>query len=482
MTEVRQKMRGTTAESDAYVGREGQIIYDRTRKELRVMDGVTVGGIRIYNATTIIAAVQSIIGLSTSTAYNSLRLGGVVAASYVQNTLTLTAGLGLSGGGTLAANRTFALGLNSLPAYVATPTVANARFVVHSLTAGQEVQATNTQMRTLLQVSSVAEWQARVITAGNGLTGGGALTADRTITLGTPETITSLTNNTVSATGHTHSLNLTGADLVGVLGYTPVPNSRQILAGNGLTGGGALTADRSLAIGTPGTVGAGSLNAVTSTSHTHALTLSDTDISGGLGYVPASTGTSVLAGEGLIGGGTLAGTRTIDMGVGSSVTATSINDTSASGHSHALVLTPASLNTLLGQTIVYTTTRVDAGDGLTGGGSMAADRVITLGNPTSITNSTTNVVTTTGHTHALGITVAEVYTGSTQDLTTMPLGATIIARGSISRNASSGVWLDSGNTDRYTTTSSGAAMSGTWRGRGSYTENSNPFTMMQRVA
>lgn len=52
------------------------------------------------------------------------------------------------------------------------------------------------------------------ITAGNGLSGGGTLSATRTITLGTPSTITNATTNSVTATSHTHALSLTKADIV----------------------------------------------------------------------------------------------------------------------------------------------------------------------------------------------------------------------------------------------------------------------------
>ncbi len=46
------------------------------------------------------------------------------------------------------------------------------------------------------------------ITAGNGLSGGGTLAANRTITLGTPGTITTSTSNSVTSTSHTHALTL----------------------------------------------------------------------------------------------------------------------------------------------------------------------------------------------------------------------------------------------------------------------------------
>lgn len=50
-----------------------------------------------------------------------------------------------------------------------------------------------------------------------------------------------------------------------------VPNTRSITAGNGLTGGGTLAANRTITMGTPGSISAGSTNSVTATSHTHEL-------------------------------------------------------------------------------------------------------------------------------------------------------------------------------------------------------------------
>jgi predicted cupin superfamily sugar epimerase len=50
-----------------------------------------------------------------------------------------------------------------------------------------------------------------------------------------------------------------------------VQNTRNLTAGNGLTGGGSFAADRTISLGTPGTISASSGNAATSTSHTHAF-------------------------------------------------------------------------------------------------------------------------------------------------------------------------------------------------------------------
>jgi len=50
-------------------------------------------------------------------------------------------------------------------------------------------------------------------------------------------------------------------------------NTRTILAGDGLTGGGDLTANRTISMGTPSTISTATPNAAAGTTHTHALTL-----------------------------------------------------------------------------------------------------------------------------------------------------------------------------------------------------------------
>ncbi|WP_347453649.1 phage tail protein [Acinetobacter thermotolerans] len=67
---------------------------------------------------------------------------------------------------------------------------------------------------------------SRSIVAGNGLSGGGELNANRTLTLGTPGTITASTGNTVSASSHTHSLDIGGffQGTKSTNGYIKLPN------------------------------------------------------------------------------------------------------------------------------------------------------------------------------------------------------------------------------------------------------------------
>lgn len=71
---------------------------------------------------------------------------------------------------------------------------------------------TATQVSTKGYVDSASSAiTSRTIAAGNGLTGGGDLTTSRTLTLGTPGTITSSTTNSVTSTSHTHAFTMPAA-------------------------------------------------------------------------------------------------------------------------------------------------------------------------------------------------------------------------------------------------------------------------------
>ena len=53
-------------------------------------------------------------------------------------------------------------------------------------------------------------------------------------------------------------------------------------------------------------------------------------------------------------------------------------------------------------------TKIIAGNGLVGGGTLGADTTVTLGTPMGINSSTNNSITTTGHTHELTLTKADI--------------------------------------------------------------------------
>lgn len=73
---------------------------------------------------------------------------------------------------------------------------------------------------TLTHTQMNALW-ARNIIAGDGLTGGGALDADRTIAIGAPSTLTLLTTNAVTADSHTHDVEIPDA-VAGVAGLLSI--------------------------------------------------------------------------------------------------------------------------------------------------------------------------------------------------------------------------------------------------------------------
>lgn len=126
---------------------------------------------------------------------------------------------------------------------------------------------------------------------------------------------------------------------------------------------------------------------------------------------------------------------------------------------------------------------ITAGNGLTGGGTIAASRTIALGTPGSITNSTTNSVTTTSHTHALGFTAAEVYTGTGAADTSYPLGHVIfVALGGSRPDLNSTTTVRLSGTNGYSIEGTGTALAGTWRHRGGFTSDGDRFGIYQRVS
>ncbi|SCD24316.1 hypothetical protein [Brucella inopinata] len=157
---------------------------------------------------------------------------GNKADTAVQPTLTISAGAGLTGGGTLAANREIALNSASIASLaLANSAVQPARQVIAgvgltgggSLAADRTVSLDATTLASLAKADSAVQ-PARAISAGTGLTGGGNLSADRTLALNAAS-VASLAN----------------AD-------NAVQPSRAVNAGAGLSGGGDLSADRTLTL------------------------------------------------------------------------------------------------------------------------------------------------------------------------------------------------------------------------------------------
>jgi hypothetical protein len=134
---------------------------------------------------------------------------------------------------------------------------------------------------TVAQITGAAASSVQIV-AGSGLSGGGPLTANVT-----------LAANVVSVFGRTGAVVLTAPDIAGVA----VPVSRQVLAGTGMTGGGALSADVTL-----------NANVISVFGRTGSVTLTAADVTGVGGVLNT---TQVIAGTGLTGGGALSGNVTL---------------------------------------------------------------------------------------------------------------------------------------------------------------------------
>lgn len=146
---------------------------------------------------------------------------------------------------------------------------------------GISVIATDNQVK---RAESRLVPKTTTITAGLGLVGGGDLSDNRSIRLGTPTTIKYGDSNTVSAESHIHKL-----DTLSFIGETgdkfaagndprilnAVPNSLKIIAGDGLTGGGDLKNNVTVKLGTPLTINKESTNSVTANGHSHAIDISE---------------------------------------------------------------------------------------------------------------------------------------------------------------------------------------------------------------
>lgn len=129
-----------------------------------------------------------------------------------------------------------------------------------------------------------------VLTAGAGLTGGGDITASRTLDVGAGTGITVNANDVALDTTSTRNTDHAGVTLT---------------AGAGLTGGGDISASRSFAVGagTGITVNADDVALDTASNR-------NTDHSA----------VSITAGAGLTGGGDLTATRTLNIGAGTGIT------------------------------------------------------------------------------------------------------------------------------------------------------------------
>ena len=180
-------------------------------------------------------------GTGNVSASTTIPVGSVTGA--VPNTIYVLAGTGLTGGGNLSSNVTLTLGNTAV-----TPATYGG--------VGQIPQITINQQGQITSASNVATPTGTVtsISTGTGLTGGpitstGTISiANTTVISGSYGTASNVATFTVNAQGQlTAASNTAIAIAVGQVSGA-VPNTRQVIAGTGLSGGGNLASDVTLSV------------------------------------------------------------------------------------------------------------------------------------------------------------------------------------------------------------------------------------------
>lgn len=221
---------------------------------------IKLGDLLSVNATGFISVDESNIDIHN--------LSGYVADENIDHTsVTLTAGDGITGGGTIASSRTFTIQANTGVTANSEGLFTNDSEIVHDNLSGfvsnEHIDHT--------QVS---------LTAGNGMTGGGDISASRTIA------VLANTGITANSTGvFTNDSQIVHDDLSGFVSNEHIDHTAvSITSGNGLTGGGDISATRTLAVtgGTGVTSNATGVHIGQDVGTTSSVTFDDVDVDGDL--------------------------------------------------------------------------------------------------------------------------------------------------------------------------------------------------------
>jgi hypothetical protein len=300
------------------------------------------------------------------------RLIDIANATGVPPSRLINTNAGLQGGGNLSADLTLGIADTTV-----VPSTYGSATKIPQITVNSRGQAT-----TVAEITISAVPPTRQILAGTGLTGGGDLSADRTLSLAN-------TAVTAGSYGDATHISIFTVDAQGRLtaasqGAAVVPAIRTISTGTGLAGGGDLSGNRTLVLADTA-VAAGSYG-----DGTHIPTFT-VDAQGRLtaaGSVAvsfAAASTTITAGTGLTGGGDLSANRTISL-ANTAVTAGTYGDAT-----HISIFTVDAQGRLTaasqGADVVPATRTVSTGTGLAGGGDLSANRVLVLAD-TAITPGT----------------------------------------------------------------------------------------------
>lgn len=209
-------------------------------------------GAATWAVTPFTAFARSILDdVDAAAVRTTLGLGALAVKSAVNDGDWSGADLAIANGGTGASSAPAALAaLGAQPSSAALTSIAGLTTAADRLpyTTGSNTYAVTPLTafgRSLIDDADAATARATLaaaasaqqVIAGNGLTGGGSLAADRTLNLGTPGTLTSSTTNSVGTTDHTHAVDEDSIVSVGMaaLGLGAVGTlalCRRVAAGN----------------------------------------------------------------------------------------------------------------------------------------------------------------------------------------------------------------------------------------------------------
>ena len=416
------------------------------------------GNVQVVRSMTAANVSASVIQATQGT-IDIHSLSGYVANENIDHTsVTLTAGDGLSGGGTIAANRSFAVdstvlrttgdNVVSSSAQIASNisgsfTAPSASFSTRVTTAESELSNTLFSSSAQVDHDSTTNFVANEhidhtsvsITAGAGLTGGGTIASTRDIAVGAGTGVTVNANDVaigqaVSTTSNVKFANITGSNisgssLLGVVGtatqgtidihslsgYVANENidhtSVTITAGAGLTGGGTIAATRTLAVG----AGTG-------------VTVNANDVA--IGQAVAASSTPTFAGltltGNLISDSIISGSRVATLGAitGSTISASILIGTQITGSEISASVAQATQGTIdihslsgyvANENIDHTSVSVIAGTGLTGGGTIAANRTLNVIGGDGITANANDIAITAAQTTITSLLATDIKIG-----------------------------------------------------------------------
>lgn len=209
--------------------------------------------------------------------------------------VSIIAGSGLSGGGTIETSRTLSLAIDTL----STDTLASGdSFVFYDVSGGEHNRITFANLNTSIDHNVLANYSANqhvdhtsvTLTAGAGLTGGGDISSSRTFAVGAGTGITVNADDVALDTAHARNVDHSAVTLT---------------AGAGLTGGGDISSSRSFAVGAGTGITVNADDVALDTAHARNVDHS---------------AVTLTAGAGLTGGGDISSSRTFAVGAGTGIT------------------------------------------------------------------------------------------------------------------------------------------------------------------